>query len=209
MSIAEFTGNLKTAQQHRHEARSETFESLARQVADGAALDPDEVADQLDQLERTAEELATAAQLIVDRRAWATHLGKDAELHAEHNALCAEEQSANEDLAETIRQAKFSHAQKVTPLQSRIVTIAYARDSGQTARNRLLATSPLRERLAKLSGERGALAIALQGELARQLRHALPGVATGNAQAEIARTQAKVDQLAVEIEQLEREALVP
>ena len=34
MSIAEFTGNLKTAQQHRHEARSETFESLARQVAD-------------------------------------------------------------------------------------------------------------------------------------------------------------------------------
>ena len=167
------------------------------------------VADQLDQLERTAEELATAAQRIVDRRGWAVLLVADAELLAEHNRLCAEEQVANEECAESIRAAKFKHTARVGPIQSRLVGIAYSRDAGQTARNRLIETSPHRPRLAKLDAERASLVIALQGELARQLRHALPGIATGNCQAEIARAQAKADQLAVEIELLEQAAMRP
>ena len=209
MSIATVLDSVKTAQLARLDAKVDAFEQLAMQVADGAALDPDEVADQLDQLDRTAEELATAAQLIVDRREWAALLPKDAELHAEHNRLVAEEQAADSEAAEAIRLAKAKHAARVGPIQARRVAIAYERDAGQTARNKLVQTSPQRERLAKLCAERGALVIALQDELARQLRHALPGVATGNAQAEIARAQVKVDQLAVEIARLEQEALRP
>ena len=209
MSIATVLDSVKTAQRERLDAKGATFAELSRKVADDESLDPDEVANQLDQLDRTAEELATAAQLIVDRREWAAQLVKDDALLAEHNQLVAEEQAADSEAAEAIRLAKAKHAQRVGPIQARRVAIAYERDAAQTARNKLLETSPQRPRLSKLCAERGALVIALQGELARQLRHALPGVAKGNCEAEIARAQAKVDQLAVEIARLEQEALRP
>lgn len=209
MSIATVFDGVKIVQRERLDTRTNTFERLTLQVADDAKLDPDEVADQLDQLDRTAEELATAAQLIVDRRGWAAQLVKDAELLAEHNRLYAEEQAANAELAETIRKAKAAHAARVGPIQQRLVNIVRERDVGQTARNKLVQTSPLRQRLAKIDAERASFVIALQGPLGVALRHALPGIARGNCEAEIARTQAKADQLAVEIARLEQEALLP
>ena len=208
MSIATVLDSVKTAQRERLDAKVDTFEQLAMQVADDAALDPDEVADQLDQLDRTAEELATAAQLIVDRREWAAQLVKDAELLAEHNTLYGSEQAANAELAETIRKAKAAHAARVGPIQQRLVNIVRERDAAQTAHNKLLETSPLRQRLGRLWDEHAACAIALQGPFGIALRSAKPND-VGYDQGEINRTEAKRDQLAVEIARLEREALQP
>lgn len=208
MSLTAFFGNVKTAQRQRLAAKAETFESLALQVANDEHLDPDEVVDQLDDLGRSAEELATAAQLIVSRREWAAQLPRDAELLAEHNRLYAEEQAADAELAETIRKVKAAHAARVTPIQQRLVNIARERDAGQTARNKLLETSPLRQRLSKLCAEHSECLIALQGELGIALRQAKPAD-VGHWNGEITRAQAKAAQLAGEIARLEQEALLP
>ena len=208
MSVATVFDGVRATQRRRFDSRADTFEKLVLKVANDESLDPDEVADQLDQLDRTAEELATAAQRIVDRRGWAAQLVKDSELVAEHNTLFAQEQAAHAELAEAIRKAEFAHAARVGPIQSRIVAIAYERDAGQTSRNKLRQTSPHRSRLAKLDAERASLVIALQGPLALSLRQAKP-VDVGFIQGEIQRAQSKVDQLAVEIAQLEREAIQP
>ena len=42
MSIATVLDSVKTAQRERLDAKVDTFEQLALQVADGEALDPDE-----------------------------------------------------------------------------------------------------------------------------------------------------------------------
>ena len=199
---------LQKSEHARSSRRAETFEQLARQVADDANLDPDSVVETLNELDRTAEDLAKAAELIVSRREWAALLPRDAELQAEHNRIYAEEQSAHAELAEAIRKAKAAHAARVGPIQARIVAIAYARDAGQTARNKLVETSPLRQRLGKLCAERASFVIALEGPLQVSLRQAKPAD-VGFVQGEIQRTQAKADQLAVEIARLEQEALRP
>lgn len=208
MGLTAFFGSVKTAQRQRLAAKSETFEELARQVADDESLDPDEVADKLDLLDRSADELATAAQLIVDRRAWSALIPRDAELHAEHNRLFAEQEAATAQHVEAIRLLNAKHAERVGAIQQRLATIATERDAGQTARNKLMQTSPLRQRLGKLYSERSEAVRALEGPLHVELRKAKPGD-VGYWQAEISRAERKRDQLDGEIAQLEREALLP
>lgn len=203
-----FCSELRTAEQRRHESRRVNFDELALQVADDVELDPDEVAEQLDQLGRTAEELSNAAQLIVDRRNWSAQIGRDAELHAEHNRLYAEQQAADVERDVAIKTIREKHAAKSGAIQTRLATIAFERDQSQTARNRLMTTSPHHARLSKLWTEHGELVCALQTRLGYQLRQAKPAD-VGFFQGEISRTQAAVARLAAEIAQLEREALQP
>lgn len=199
---------VRQSEQKRHASKNETFDELALQVADDASLDPDTVAEQLEGLGRTAEELANAAQLIVDRRGWAAQLLKESALLAEHNQLYAAQQAADTERDAVIRSAREQHASKSNEIQRRLASVDFERDSAQTAKNRLVETSPHHARLRKLWHEHSELVRALQERLPRELRQARPAD-VGFYKNEISRTQATADRLAAEIAQLEREALQP
>ena len=199
---------LQKSEHARSERRTETFEQLARQVADDANLDPDDVVETLHELDRTAEELATAAELVISRREWASQLPREAELEAEHNAIYDAQQRDDAAFEDGVRQLKSKHAARRDTRQQRLAAVATERALCGAARNKLLQTSPGREQLAKLRLERAAAVISLEGELHAALRAARP-LDRGFCQGEILRTQALADRLAVEIAQLEQGALLP
>ena len=70
MSVQELCQNVSTIQDGLRLTRDEAFDRLAVSVADDADLDPSSVASELDDIGRTAEDLSSAAQLILDRRHW-------------------------------------------------------------------------------------------------------------------------------------------
>lgn len=199
---------VRESERKRQSSQLETFESLSRQVADDAPLDPDVVAEQLEELGRTAEELSDAAELIVSRREWSAQLVQDADLHAEHNRLAAEMTAIIGERDAAIHAARVKADQATARINQRLATVDSERDKAQTARNRLTETSVHHDRLRKLWAEHGAAIYALQGRLAVELRQAAP-MNLANVKREIARTEAKAEQLAAEIARLEREALIP
>ncbi len=199
---------LRQSERKRQSSKVETFESLARQVADDAPLDPDEVVEQLDALGATAKELSDAAELIVDRRNWSAQIGREAELHTEFNRVYAEQQTADVERDVAIKNIREKHAERASVIQQQLATITFERDQSQTARNRLMTTSPLHACLSKLWTEHGELMCALQTKLPYQLRQAKPAD-VGFFEGEISRTKVAADELAAEIARLEREALQP
>ena len=83
------TTQISDAVQRRFAATQAEFDVLAKSVADESQLDPDDVAEVLHRLDRTAEDLADEADLILRRRQWAADLSKVTTLDAEQSRLAA------------------------------------------------------------------------------------------------------------------------
>ena len=83
------TTQISDAVQRRFAATQDAFDELAKSVADERQLDPDDVAEVLHRLDRTAEDLADEADLILRRRQWAADLSKVTTLDAEQSRLAA------------------------------------------------------------------------------------------------------------------------
>ena len=224
--------DLQAVQQQRQAKNADTFHRLAQQVADGASLDPEAVISQLDSLDRTAAELDAAAGLILARRQWAAQAARESTLMAEHNRLYREQEAETATHAETIKAANATHAVKMADFQRKIAAIATERDRAQTARNRLLTSGPDAGRLSELWAEKGTLTVRIQQLEAEQRPHValldrirreagkvfppIDDTAAQNAalndsriRAEITRLESRLDQVAAELAQIEREALLP
>ena len=206
MSISELCQNVAGIQDGLRLTRDQAFDRLAVSVADDALLDPSSVADELEVIGRTAEELSSAAQLILDRRAWVAQLRQETSLLVEHNRI-----------AEMDRLASLKHSNDLTLLRSareaEVQSIAQAlqridaqRGDAQTARNKLIETHPEYPQLQKLWATHGQLVMLLQDDLPRELRRDSPANQPGT-QLRINAATIERDRLAAEISRIEREAL--
>jgi hypothetical protein len=206
MSVQELCQNVSTIQDGLKLTRAEAFDRLAVSVADDAELDPAAVADELETIGRTAEELSSAAQLILDRRHWVAQLRQETSLLQDHNKLAEQDRLASlkhsNDLM-LLRSAREAEVQSIAQALSRIDGL---RGDARTARNRLIETSPDYQRLRKLWEAHGQLVIALQNDLPRELRRDSPTNQAGT-QIRINAATAERDRLAAEIARIEREAL--
>ena len=206
MSISELCQNVAGITAGLKLTRDEAFDRLAISVADEAELDPASVADELEVIGRTAEELSSAAQLILDRRAWIIQLNAETSLLVEHNKLAEQDRLASlkhsNDLL-LLRSAREAEVQEISQALQRIDSL---RSDAQTARNKLIETHPDYQQLQKLWTTHGQLSQAIQERLPRELRQSDDG---GASRASDALTKATIerDRVAAEIARIERGAL--
>ena len=206
MSVQELCQNVAGIQDGLRLTRDEAFSRLAVSVADEALLDPATVASELDDIGRSAEELSSAAQLILDRRAWIIQLNAETSLLVEHNKLAEQDRLASLKHSNDLMLLRSAREAEVQSIAHALQKIDAQRSDATTARNRLVETSPDYQRLRKLWEAHGQLVIALQNDLPRELRRDSPTNQAGT-QLRINAATIERDRLAAEISRIEREAL--
>ena len=206
MSISELCQNVASVQDGLKLTRDQAFDRLAVSVADDAVLDPTQVAEELETIGRTAEDLSTAAQLILDRRHWVAQLRQETALLQEHNKLAERDRLASLKHSNDLLLLRSAREAEVQSIAQALQKIDAQRSDAQTARNKLIETSPDYPRLRKLWATHGQLVMLLQGDLPRELRRDSPANQAGT-QIRINAATTERDMLATEIARIEREAL--
>ena len=196
------------AVRRRASAAQSEFDRLAIAVADNTQLNPDDVAEVLHRLERSAEDLATVAELILQRRLWAVEMSKGPLLDIEQARLA-------DIAAELERRFKADILRLKTDFQLAMDSNTVAarsvdgdRGRAATARNRLIDTSRQFAELKRLWAAIGPLAQALQNDLPHELRHDSP-TNRANTQLRINATVTKKEAIETAIRSLEQQALLP
>ena len=208
MSISELCQNVAGIQDGLRLTRDEAFTRLAVSVADDVLLDPATVADELETIGRSAEDLATAAQLILDRRHWVAQLRQETSLLKEHNKLAEQDRLASLKHSNALTLLRAARESEVRSIAQALQKIDAQRGDAQTARNKLIETSPDYPRLRKLWATHGQLVMALQDDLPRELRRDSPANQAGT-RLRINAATIERDRLAAEISKLEAQALTP
>ena len=207
MSISELCQNVAIAQNGLRLTRDEAFDRLAVSVADDAVLDPTQVAEELETIGRTAEDLSVAADLIAQRRQWAADLAKVATLDADQARLAgiaAELDRAFKSELLTLK-ATFQAAMDRNAAESRIVDAG--RERASTGRVRLVDTSRQFGELKKLWAASGALTQRLR-DAQHELRHDSDNNAP-NTRRRIDSLLADQAALVTKTRELEQQALTP
>jgi len=198
---------ISDAVQRRFAATQSEFDRLATAMADDAQLDPDTVAESLHRLERSAEDLSDAADLIAQRRGWAADLAKVQSLDADQTRLATAaaelERAFKADLI--LLKAKFQSAMDRNAAESRIVDAG--RERASTGRVRLVDTSRQFAELKKLWATSGALTQKLR-DAQHELRHDSDNNAP-NTSRRIDGILSEQAALATKIQKLEAQALTP
>ena len=117
-------------------AKQGTWAQLVGSVVDERLKDSDKILKALDELNRTPEELQTACELLIQRRAWAAELaaGRQAEKdHPNHSAAIDAENEA-------FKRAQAEHEARLCPLIGRRDAGVRLISAGETARRQLLET---------------------------------------------------------------------
>jgi hypothetical protein len=206
MSISELCQNVAGIQDGLRLTRDQAFDRLAVSVADDALLDPSSVADELEVIGRTAEELSSAAQLILDRRHWVAQLRQETSLLQDHNKLAEQDRLANLKHSNDLMLLRSAREAEVQSIAQALQRIDAQRSDATTARNKLIETHPDYPRLRKLWAAHGQLVMLLQDDLPRELRRDSPTNQAGT-QVRINTATAERDRLAAEIAKIEQEAL--
>lgn len=202
------TTQISDAVQRRAAATQDEFDELARSMADESQLDPDDVAEVLHRLDRTAEDLSSAAQLILDRRHWVAQLRQETELLVEHNRIAEIDRLASLKHSSDLTLLRAAREAEVQSIAQALQKIDSQRGDASTARNRLIETHPGYPQLRKLWAAHGQIVVALQDDLPRELRRDSPANQAGT-QLRINAATVERDRLAKEIARIEREALAP
>ena len=201
------TTQISDAVQRRFAATQDAFDELAKSVADERQLDPDDVAEVLHRLDRTAEDLADEADLIVRRRQWAADLSKVTTLDAEQSRLAAAaaelELRFKSDLL-TLK-AVFQAAMDNNAAAAR--TVDAGRERASTGRVQLVDTSRQFGELKKLWAASGVITQRLR-DAQHELRH--------DSDNNMPNTRRRIDSILVEqaalatkTRELEQQALTP
>jgi len=206
MKFPKLCSNVSAIQDGLKLTRDEAFSRLAMAVADDADLDPSSVASELDDIGRSAEELSSAADLILRRRHWVAQLQQETALLQEHNKLAEKDRLASLKHSNDLLLLRAARESEVREISQALQRIDAQRGDAQTARNKLIETSPDYQRLRKLWEAHGQLVIALQNDLPRELRRDSPANQAGT-QLRINAATIERDRLAAEITRIEREAL--
>ena len=208
MSVQELCQNVSTIQDGLRLTRDEAFDRLAISVADDAALDPMTVAAELEVIGKTAGELATAAQLILDRRHWVAQLRQETSLLQDHNKLAEQDRLASLKHSNDLMLLRSAREAEVQSIAQALQRIDAQRGDAQTARNKLIETAPDYPQLRRLWAAHGQLVMLLQDDLPRELRRDSPTNQAGT-QLRINAATIERDRVANEIARIEREALAP
>jgi len=206
MSVRELCKSVAIAQTGLKLTRDEDFARLAKNVADDVFLDPATVADELETIGRSAQELSDAAQLILDRRHWVAQLRQETTLLQEHNELAEQDRQASLKHSNDLMVLRSAREAEVQSIAQALQRIDAQRGDAQTARNRLIETSPDYPQLQKLWATHGQLSMLLQDDLPRELRRDSPANQAGT-QIRINAATIERDRLAAEISKLEAQAL--
>ena len=135
MSVQELCQNVAGIQDGLRLTRDEAFSRLAVSVADEALLDPATVASELDDIGRSAEELSSAAQLILDRRHWVAQLRQETALLREHNKLAERDRLASLKHSNDLMLLRAAREAEVREISSALQKIDAQRGDAQTARS--------------------------------------------------------------------------
>ena len=206
MSVQELCQNVSTIQDGLKLTRDEAFDRLAVSVADDAELDPATVAEELETIGKTAAELSSAAQLILDRRHWVAQLRQETSLLQDHNKLAEQDRLASLKHSNDLMLLRSAREAEVQSIAQALQRIDAQRSDATTARNKLIETHPDYPRLRKLWAAHGRLVMLLQDDLPRELRRDSPANQAGT-QLRINAATIERDRLAAEIARIEREAL--
>lgn len=186
MDFSKVFSSVSTVLQQRKQARAESYLTFVVQIADGNEPDLDALADMLDSVGKSANDLASDVELILNRRKWKAQLDRQPYWENERSRIHQTIEQEQKRINEAIQRLQAEYSKSYAELTAQEREVSRQIDLCSTSYNKLIETSGRQNEISELSLQRAAPLREIEGgDLGKELRRARLAVASARSRLSI------------------------